>query len=70
LNVKVQIYDIGKIDFVQKAWLDGKKLRVRGVIYQLDNGVLKDFGICLDKMSMISKEFWHFDSQKFLPENI
>lgn len=50
LNVKSQVYDIAKIPSVQKAWVNGKKLRIHGLVYQMENGILKDLGLTLSKI--------------------
>jgi len=33
-------------------------LRIHGLIYRLDNGVLKDLGLTLDRIQQIPEEFW------------
>ena len=58
LNVKTQVYDMTKIPCVQKAWSNGQQLRVHGLIYRLDNGVLKDLGLSLDRIQQVPEEFW------------
>lgn len=63
LNVKAQVYDIAKIACVQKQWIKGKELRVHGLVYQLENGILNDLGLTLNKLSMIPEEFWIYDNK-------
>ena len=43
---------------VQKAWTEGKELRIHGLIYQLGNGILKDLNLTLSKIEEIPEEFW------------
>lgn len=57
------MYDIAKIPSVQKAWIQGKELRIHGLVYQMENGILKDLGLTLDKLEMIPEEFWIYDNQ-------
>lgn len=64
MNVKAQVYDISKIACVQKAWVSGQKLRVHGLVYRLDNGVLKDLGLTLDRMEQIPEDYWIYDVKR------
>ncbi len=58
LNVKAQVYETAKLPSVQKAWAKGQPLRIHGLIYRLDNGVLKDLGLTLDRLEKLPEEFW------------
>lgn len=49
---------MAKMPSVQKAWAKGQPLRIHGLIYRLDNGVLKDLGISIDRLEQIPQEFW------------
>ncbi len=62
--MKSQVYDIAKIACVQKAWINGQKIRIHGLIYRLDNGILKDLGLTLDRLEQIPEEFWIYDVKK------
>lgn len=62
--MKAQVYDIAKIPCVQKAWINGQKLRVHGLVYRLDNGILKDLGLTLDRLEQIPEEYWIYESKK------
>lgn len=64
LNVKAQVYDIAKVACVQKAWVNGQKLRIHGLIYRLDNGVLNDLGLTLDRLNQIPEEHWIYECSK------
>jgi carbonic anhydrase len=57
LNVKHQVYNIARIPIVQQAWKEGQELRIHGLVYRLDDGILKDLGITLSKISHIPEEF-------------
>ncbi|THH28347.1 hypothetical protein EUX98_g5844 [Antrodiella citrinella] len=45
-NVRMQVESTSELDVVQKAWNEGKDLRIVGWLHQLENGRLKDLGIC------------------------
>ena len=55
---------MAKIPCVQKAWINRQPLRVHGLIYRLDNGILKDLGLTLDRIEQIPEEFWIHDPSK------
>lgn len=45
LNVIEQVRHVAESRFVRQAWKNGKKLKVHGLIYSLQNGLLKDLEI-------------------------
>lgn len=45
LNVKEQVRNICHTSIVQNAWLEGRELCVHGVIYGVENGILKDLNV-------------------------
>lgn len=51
LNVKQQVYNVARIPLVQDAWRMGQELRIHGLIYNLKDGLLKDLGLTLSKIS-------------------
>lgn len=51
LNVKQQVYNVARIPIVQDAWRMGQELRIHGLIYNLKDGLLKDLGLTLSKIS-------------------
>jgi carbonic anhydrase len=57
LNVKQQVYNVARIPIVQEAWLRGQELRIHGLIYNLKDGLLKDLGITLSRISHLPEEF-------------
>jgi carbonic anhydrase len=63
LNVKSQVYDMAKIPCVQKAWVKGQPLRIHGLIYRLEDGILKDLGLTLDRIQQIPEEFWIYSPE-------
>ncbi|RIA86234.1 carbonate dehydratase, partial [Glomus cerebriforme] len=42
LNVKKQVENISATEIVQSAWANGKKLKIHGLVYSLETGILKD----------------------------
>jgi len=64
LNVKEQVNNIARIPSVQQAWKDGQELRIHGLIYNLQDGLLKDLGITLSKITHLAKEFRIIDSDE------
>ena len=57
LNVKEQVYNVARVPIVQWAWSQGQTLRIHGLIYHLENGLLKDLGITLNSIKNLPKEF-------------
>lgn len=53
LNVKQQVYNLARIPIVQKTWKDGQQLRIHGLVYQLQNGLLKDLTLTIDKVEQL-----------------
>ena len=47
LNVKNQVLNVAKIPVVQKAWKEGRMLNIYGLVYRLNDGILKDLGVTL-----------------------
>ena len=45
LNVVQQVRNVCYTPIVQNAWLKGQKLSVHGVIYGIENGILKDLDV-------------------------
>ena len=42
LNIEYQVTQVARLDFVQNAWNNKKKLTIYGWVYDLSNGCLKD----------------------------
>lgn len=47
LNVREQVGNVCQTTIVQDAWKKGASLAVHGVIYNLENGILKDLDTCM-----------------------
>lgn len=57
LNVIEQVFDLQNISIVQHAWLDGRKLSVHGLVYDIKNGVLNDLNVTVNNNSEIPKVY-------------
>ncbi len=47
LNVEKQVKNVANTTMVQDAWGEGISLSVHGWIYSIENGLLRDLGICV-----------------------
>ena len=48
LNVLEQVYNLAQTPVVQKAWQSGAKLLLHGLVYKLEDGLLKDLALGVD----------------------
>jgi len=48
LNVEEQVLDLAKTSIVQNAWARGQFLQVHGLVYDINNGLLKDLNVTVD----------------------
>ena len=48
LNVLEQVYNLSQTPVVQKAWQSGAMLLLHGLVYQLEDGLLKDLALGID----------------------
>jgi len=48
LNVREQVYNLAQTPVVQKAWQSGQKLLLHGLVYELQDGLLKDLALGVD----------------------
>lgn len=48
---------MARIPIVQKAWKDGQELRIHGLVYQLENGLLKDLSLTISKTDQLPEEY-------------
>jgi carbonic anhydrase len=46
LNVREQVWNVCRTTVVQAAWARGQELSVHGWIYALEDGLLRDLGLC------------------------
>jgi carbonic anhydrase len=54
LNVIEQVANICHTTIVQKAWKSGQELSVHGLIYDIEDGILKDLKVCSTNPEEIS----------------
>jgi carbonic anhydrase len=54
LNVIEQVLNVGRTTIVQSAWGRGQQLHVHGWIYGMEDGLLRDLGICIADQSELS----------------
>ncbi len=47
LNVEEQAMNVGNTTIVQEAWERGQELTIHGWIYGINDGLLRDLGICI-----------------------
>lgn len=57
LNVHVQVMNVCRTPFVQKAWKEGQELSVHGWIYNLQDGLLKDLGLRISSSNEMEATF-------------
>jgi carbonic anhydrase len=57
LNVVEQAFHVGKTTVVREAWSRGQSLAVHGWIYKLDDGLLRDLGLCLVGESGLTESY-------------
>jgi carbonic anhydrase len=48
LNVLEQVYNLAQTPVVQKAWQKGERLLLHGLVYELQDGLLKDLALGVD----------------------
>ncbi|MBW2521754.1 MAG: carbonate dehydratase [Deltaproteobacteria bacterium] len=48
LNVIEQVANVSATTTVRRAWQAGRELSVHGLIYSLEDGILKDLQVCVD----------------------
>lgn len=53
LSVIEQVNNVCHTTMIQEAWQAGRDLSIHGWIYGIDNGLLKDLGICITKQDEI-----------------
>ena len=57
LNVIEQVFNVTQTSVVQDAWSRQQRLSVRGWIYSIDNGLLRDLGICINQTNERSERY-------------
>jgi len=57
LNVIEQVLNVGRTTIVQSAWGRGQQLHVHGWIYGMEDGLLRDLGICIANQNELSEAY-------------
>ena len=57
LNVIEQVVNVCQTTVVQEAWNRGQELEVDGLIYGLEDGLLRELGICVRSQSEVSARY-------------
>ncbi|MCP4182190.1 MAG: carbonic anhydrase [Hyphomicrobiales bacterium] len=57
LNVATQVRNVAKTVVVQKAWENGRSLKVHGWVYHLDDGILQDLKVGVDACDQLHTVF-------------
>jgi carbonic anhydrase len=57
LNVIEQVLNVGRTTIVQSAWGRGQQLAVHGWIYGMEDGLLRDLGICIANQNELSEAY-------------
>ena len=55
LNVIGQVANVCRTNIIRNAWKAGQQLTVHGWIYSIEDGILKDLGVCISGIDEISK---------------
>jgi carbonic anhydrase len=55
LNVIEQVNNICHTTIVQEAWRQGQEISVHGWIYGVNDGLIKDLGVCISKLNEIDE---------------
>ncbi|MEW6272743.1 MAG: carbonate dehydratase [Thermodesulfobacteriota bacterium] len=53
LNVAEQVASVAHTTIVQDAWRRGQALTVRGWIYRIDDGLIRDLGVAVDSLEQV-----------------
>lgn len=53
LNVIEQVHNVCHTTLVQEAWRNGQPLSVHGLIYGIENGLLKDLKVCVSNVDEV-----------------
>ncbi len=57
LNVIEQVVNVCQTTVVQEAWESGQELAVHGLIYGLEDGLLRELGICVSCQEEVSASY-------------
>ena len=56
LNIKEQVSNVCNTTIVRNAWKAGKSLSVHGWAYRIEDGILRDLGICTTGIDDLSRD--------------
>jgi carbonic anhydrase len=56
LNVIEQALNVAKTDLVRHAWTRQQRVSIHGWIYSIENGLLRDLGLCIDQEQTASQQ--------------
>ena len=56
LNVRQQVRNVGYTSTVQQAWKKGKSLTIHGWIYCVQDGLLKNLGLCASNKKQLETQ--------------
>ncbi|TDE16715.1 carbonate dehydratase [Dyadobacter psychrotolerans] len=65
LNVQEQVFNLTKTSIVQNAWANGKDLLVHGIVYDVNDGMLRDMDITVGDGSKMDSVY-KFELEKIL----
>ena len=57
LNVIEQVMNVCETTIVQDAWLRGQKITVHGLVYALQDGIIRDLEVCVGSLSEIQPSY-------------
>ena len=57
LNVLQQVANVSYTTTVQNAWKEGKDLSIHGWVYNINDGMLSDLGVCLTGLYQVPEEY-------------
>ncbi len=63
LNIAEQVFNVCHTTIVQNAWQQGQDLSVHGWIYSIQDGILRDIGLCLTNPDQIAI-IYHVDARR------
>jgi len=57
LNVRRQVFNVCATNFVREAWEKGRELSVVGMIYNINDGLLKNLDLCVSQKDQADQMF-------------
>ena len=57
LNVIEQVKSLSHTNIIQNAWERGQQLAIHGWIYGLEDGLVKDLDVCIDRVSQVGPRY-------------